>query len=231
MTATIAPNTILVDRSNVQDRLNDYKKTIEFYLNHTDLPIYFIENSAYDLSEDKEFKAFTQNVNFNIIRKEAAPDTSKGKGYQEFYLLDDVVKNHITHPYFFKVTGRYIVENIGDIISQVRGDLSIDQHKKMRVAITGFFGVRRDFYLKNFSNLFKGVDDAKGVFIEHIIYNRLQSSELRNKSELLPLNPLYKGISGSHGNSMERNPYKMMIRKIERSANRILGIRQFLVEY
>ena len=231
MTATIRPNTAMVSRADALDRLADYKKCVRFYLDKTNLPIYFLENSDYDLSEDMDFKEFQATDRFYLLRFEPHADTEKGKGFQEFYTLDRFVKNHLKADVLIKVTGRYVVQNIAELISQLKAPLNIDLHRKMKVAITGFFAVDKSIYLNHFYEKYRLANDPEGRFIEHVLYDEIMHSDLKSKTQLLPENPQYHGVSGSYGGSLERNKYKMMVRGVERSLNRSLGIPQFLIEY
>jgi len=231
MTATVQPNTVMVERSDVKQRLSDYKSCIKFYLESTTLPIYFIENSDYDLDNEPDFKAFQKLKRFIVIRLKALPEKQKGKGYQEFYALDKAIAEYISESFIIKVTGRYLVRNVSELIAGMKSPLNIDMHKKMSVAITGFFGVERNLYQRYFAGIYQYVNDSEGVFIEHVLYREIAGTNLINKTSLLPANPQYEGVSGSHGNSMKRNKYKMMVRSLERSVNNSLGIRQFMIEY
>lgn len=230
MTATIVPNTVMVSRTDVSARLADYKKCISFYLEQTEAPLYFIENSDYDLSSDADFQKFEHDERFHLLRMQPHSNTSLGKGFQEFYLLDTFVKEHLKTPMMVKVTGRYIVENIAEILNKVDAPLCIDMHRKMKVAITGFFCVNKALYEECFEGMYAEANDEKGIFIEHVFYQKIQESA-STYARLLPLNPKYVGVSGSYGQSLARNPYKMMVRSVERKCNRLLGIHQFLIEY
>lgn len=231
LTATIRPNTGQVSRANVNERLADYKKCIKFYLEHTVLPVYFLENSNYDLDGDAVFDVFLKDERFHLLRFAPHPDTSKGKGFQEFYMLDRFVKNYVQAGLMIKVTGRYIVKNIDSLLSRLGAPLSMDLHKKMKVGITGFFAIDSSLYLEHFYEKYRLANDAEGRYIEHVLYDTIMNSELRHQSRLLPENPQYEGVSGSYGGSLARNPYKMKVRSIERRLNRNLGIPQFLIEY
>ena len=57
LTATIDPRGMhFLKRNNVNDRLNDYKKSFSFWCNRKDLKnIIFIENSGYDLDYFKNY--------------------------------------------------------------------------------------------------------------------------------------------------------------------------------
>jgi len=231
MTATIQPNTIMVERSDVQQRLSDYKNCIKFYLAEVNLPIYFIENSEFELDTDLDFMEFNKSKRFKIIKIKALPDKEKGKGYQEFYALDRAIDEFVKESFVLKVTGRYLVRNISSLVPKMTHPLNIDMHKKMAVAITGFFGVSKSVYQKHFKGLYANVNDSQGIFIEHVLYREIISTDLINLTSLLPENPEYEGISGSHGHSMKRNKYKMKVRGLERKISNSLGIRQFLIEY
>ncbi|NEN25728.1 hypothetical protein G3O08_19750 [Cryomorpha ignava] len=231
MTATITPNTVLVSATDVSERLADYKKCIRFYLDQTNLPIYFLENSDYDLSKDVDFEVFKAVERFKLIRFKPHPDSEKGKGFQEFYTLDRFVKNHLKESVLIKVTGRYIVKNVEVLIAQIQSQLTIDLHRKMKVAITGFFVVDKAIYLAHFYEKYKLANDKNGKFIEHVLYDEIMSSSLKSITTLLPQNSQYRGVSGSYGGSLERNKYKMMVRQMERKILRSLDIPQFLIEY
>ncbi len=86
MTATITPNTVMVSATDVSERLADYKKCIQFYLDQTNLPIYFLENSDYDLSEDADFQSFQKMERFQMLRFEAHPDSEKERDSRSFIL-------------------------------------------------------------------------------------------------------------------------------------------------
>lgn len=231
MTATIEPNTVLVTRSDVNQRLQDYKQAVKFYLDHTDLPVYFLENSAFDIDGDADFKHFLERPNFAVLRSSPHPDQTRGKGFQEFYSLDRFVSENTKEDFLIKVTGRYIVRNFPSLIAGLNADVNIDLHRKMKVAITGFFGVSKTVYREHFMDLYSKANDGEGRFIEHVLYDYITGGELINRTALLPENPDYRGVSGSYGQSLHRNKYKMMVRGVERKLIRSVGIKEFLIEY
>lgn len=175
MTATIRPNTAGVSRADVSDRLADYKKCIRFYIDQTRLPIYFLENSDYDLSQDADFKDFESTGRFHLLRIEPHPDSSKGKGFQEFYMLDGFVKNQLEVDMLIKVTGRYIVKNIAGLIPQLTAPLNIDIHRKLKVAITGFFAIDKSVYLAYFYEKYTLAQNSNSVFRSNISFLILYS--------------------------------------------------------
>ena len=94
LTCTINPGDMpnLV-RINTETRLQDYKKSFNFWINNKDTnKIIFIENSGYDLTffknlaksnQEKEIEILSTNSN-NFLDKE------RGKGYGEHTCLKEV---------------------------------------------------------------------------------------------------------------------------------------------
>ncbi len=231
LTATIRPNVDFVARADVDQRIADYAKCISFYLDNTSHPIVFAENSDFDPNESPLLKPFLDHERFHWQSIQPHSDLSKGKGFQEFYTLDQLVERGLCGDYFVKVTGRYLVRNAPSLIAKMKAPFHIDLHQKMKVAITGFFGVETQFYRDHLFGKYSESNDAEGRFIEHVVYETIRDQHLSKMVKLLPKNAIYEGVSGSHGNSMARNPYKMKLRSVERSISRAIGINKFLIEY
>ncbi len=231
LTGTIEPGTTYVSRRDVQARISDYLSSFEFYLSHTTFPILFAENSTYNLHADPRFEKFLADPRFTVKRFVPHPDSDRGKGFQEFYMLDQLVELLPENALLVKITGRYIVRNIASMMEALQAPMHIDLHQKRRVAITGFFSVQVSQYLKHITGLYANANDEQHRYIEHVLYDVLMKEPLKSSTRLLPENPVYEGISGSHGASLARNPYKMMVRSLERRLLRSVGINRFLVEY
>jgi len=231
LTATIRPNVEFVARADVDQRIADYAKCISFYLNNTSLPIVFAENSGFNPNESPLLRPLLDHERFRWQSIQPHSDLSKGKGFQEFYTLDQLVESGLCGDYFVKITGRYLVRNAPSLIAKMNAPFHIDLHQQMKVAITGFFGVQTHFYRDHLFGKYSEANDEEGRFIEHVVYESIRERDLSKKVRLLPENALYEGVSGSHGNSMARNPYKMKLRSVERSISRAMGINKFLIEY
>lgn len=230
MTGTVNVHTGQTLRTDPRLRLADYKAALRYYLDHNDLPVVFIENSDYDFSGDADFDAFAADARFKLIRMSPHPDRSRGKGFQEFYMLDRFAASTDAR-LMVKVTGRYVVKNIARMIAEMRAPLHIDLHRKLGVALTGFFAVETVIYNRFFAGKYLEADDPAGRYIEHVIYAAVTGTPLRKMTALLPENPQFRGVSGSYGAGLERNRYKMMLRGAERAVSRRLGISEFLIEY
>ncbi len=232
LTGTIVPASDMVHRRDVALRVSDYKTALEFYLNSTPYPVVFAENSEYDIEGDADLRPLLDHPRLRVMRVPPHRDTSRGKGFQEFHMLDQVVGSGALGERFAKITGRYIVENATAILSKSLKPLHIDLHRKMRVALTGFFLIDTALYRSFVQGAYAEANDAAGRYIEHVLYDRITARpELYVQTDLLPANPRYVGVPGSHGGSLNRHPVKMWLRARERALNRRLGIQRFLIEY
>jgi hypothetical protein len=233
VTGTIVPNSNFVAHQDAWQRRIEYMEALRFYREMMkEMPIYFLENSVYDLNSDKEFSDFLKACHINLLKFPVSDKFKEGKGYQEFQMLDEAVdqlgKSYNT---FAKVTGRYKVTNLPELIAGSGKGINIDLHKKFKVAQTNVFACEMDFYREHIKGLYVKANDEGGVFIEKVIYNKLMGGSLLNAVNMFVANPEIEGVSGSYGGSLRRNPLKMMIRKMERKVFGILGIKQFLIEY
>jgi hypothetical protein len=126
MTATIAPlpGIPALARTDPKLRLQDYQEALAFYTRLLDScfdAIVFAENSNSDVSLLVD--AVAQSPHFNKIEfisfygLDYPP--SYGRGYGEFRLVDHAIENSkllSSQDVIWKVTGRYIIENIGSVV-------------------------------------------------------------------------------------------------------------------
>ena len=98
------------------------------------------------------------------------------------------------------------------------------------MAITSFFICGCVLYQKLIAGSYREVNDAEGVFIEHIVYQKLKDINL-NQIDLFVKNPVYEGVSGSFGGSLNRHPVKMKMTNMERKLLKLRGKKEFELEY
>ena len=233
ITGTVIPNSNYVSHKNVEERLKEYHNALVYYSTHfSGESIYFLENSAYDFSSNPDFnKLFSEKV-ITLMKFPVSDKYEQGKGFQEFEMLDKAVdKLNGNYHSFIKITGRYIVRNLKQILGSERNGIMIDRHKKTRVAHTNVFSSTFDFYNNYLKGLYKSVNDGKGIIIERLVYDKIKSSGVDSQVKLFPKNLQIEGISGSYGLPLKRNNLKMRIRNIERKLLRLAGINEFLMEY
>jgi hypothetical protein len=212
LTATIIPNTIRTNHSDFMQRRAEYLKAIDYY--HKYANIFFLENSSYDLFADKDFFKYK-----NVFIRKFSPSSciSKGKGYQEFEMLDNWLNNEVSAPSrWIKITGRYFVDDFDklftDCFNENNHSLIIEQKRPPSiVALTDIFYVTSIFYKRRFLGLYKHSDDAVNIFIEHVIRKKLLvDDDFRLFREL----PLITGISGSTGETLNMTLKKKVRRRI-----------------
>ena len=186
LTATIYPQGIGI--LNESERELMYINTLLYYAKTlgTSVHIIFAENSGYSLENIKdktgnqlniEFLSFSPNE-FNI---------PKGKGYNEMLMMDKTMERssfikESTH--FLKITGRYPILNITDILKEIRSRCSEDTRYMGDMKDTDLFLKRRygecrfwvcsiDYYIQTFKGHFVEIDDnesgkcAEDFFLRH----------------------------------------------------------------
>ena len=233
ITGTIVPNSNFVAHTNVEQRRKEYYDSLLFYSdNFKEDDLFFLENSMYDFEKDTEFQKMLVDRKITLLKFPVSDKFDQGKGYQEFEMLDKaIVKLHAEYNSFIKITGRYKVMNLKQLTDFVGEGLVADFHKKLMVTQTNVFYVSGSFYNSYLKDLYLQVDDSKGVYIEKIVYDKIQSEKLEQKVRLFSMNPIIVGISGSYGGVLNRNKIKMKIRNVERKLLKVFGINQFLIEY
>lgn len=122
LTACVTPNgmtfTVL---QNPRIRLEQYLKSVTYYLTVTDFDILLVENSGHDFIP--YFEKYVKNKRIEILSFEGNDyDKCLGKGYGEGVIIKYAF-NHSSfiksHNYIVKITGRHIVTNIEQILSSV----------------------------------------------------------------------------------------------------------------
>jgi hypothetical protein len=205
LTGTIIPNTInQLQHLDPTVRRSEYLKAINFYNKFAN--VYFLENSSYPLLKDDEFN----NLPNTVIRKFPLSEKSdKGRGFQEFEMIDDWITNECDIPTkWLKITGRYIYKNIQRILdeccSNSSADILINQYRFSGYAESAIFCVSSDFYHKNILKLYYECDDQTGWFIEKALHKRLQRVDVR-VCQRFANSLVYNGIEGFSGHEIRSN--------------------------
>ena len=212
LTATILPNAIRTEYSDFMLRRAAYLKAIDFYQEYSD--VYFLENSAYDLASDVDFFKYK---NVHIRKFSPSKFYAKGKGYQEFEMLDSWLNTEKLVPSrWIKISGRYLVSDFDKVFAECLNEnkynLIIEQKLLSgRGALTDVFYVTSEFYKRCFLGIYQFSDDATDIFIEHVVYETLQNSdEFRLFREI----PMVTGISGSTGLALDITLKRKLKREI-----------------
>tara|TARA_B110001452_G_scaffold232867_1_gene210387 strand:- start:2178 stop:2924 length:747 start_codon:yes stop_codon:yes gene_type:complete len=219
LTCTINPSNMPnVVRSNIATRLDDYKKSFNFWINNKNInKIIFIENSGYDLSYFRErAKAYpykkTEILSSNLNN---TFDKKLGKGYGEFLCLKEVFENSIIvrhTDYFLKITGRCRVNNFGSILKDVilsNTDIYANLSNNLKYIDASIFGGSKKFFSNYLLPELKKTNDTTNNFFE----NKVADATLKAISDGLilskvPIYPDLKGYIGTNGKKRKQNIFK-----------------------
>lgn len=212
-------NVALVRHEDPAIRRQQYLRVLSFYSEILDDPIYFLENSSYDFSRDDDFQRLFDKRGIELVKFPVSHEVERGKGFQEFGMIDEVVKSLSRQYYsFIKVSGRYQYLNIKKLTDFRCGGLIIDMSRRFKVAITSIFYTTFAFYQENLADLYLEADDSQGQWIERRLYKRLKSEGFRRYVQLFPMSPALRIPNSSSESEIDTLRGKLMygIRNIER---------------
>jgi hypothetical protein len=227
LTGTIVPNSVLTAHADAQIRKNEYLRAINFYTKFG--RVYFLENSTYPVESDPEF---TSIDNLQIRKMPVSLCYDKGKGYQEFEMLDRWLDEERDIPSrWFKISGRYIFKNfdamIKDCWNDGRCDLAIDRMSYYGIAFTDIFAISTECYLKYFKGLYTRCDDLSGACIEKVAFQRLAEQDSKS-FRIFGIVPKISAISGSSAELKDDSEIIYYLKSMLRFVN-ILFNRHYLL--
>lgn len=206
LTGTIVPNAEFTKHADVLTRKKAYLECIDYYSKFG--RVHFLENSSYDLTSDEDF---SKRNNFELHKFPLSSCPSKGKGFQEFEMLDAWFrKMSSTEMRWIKITGRYKVENFQKIFISCSNERSMEAFFEQKlppstVARTDIFYVTKNFYEKYLLDAYYDSDDGAGVYIEHVIRKRIADA---HSVETFPVFPVVSGVSGSTNKKLSPSSFE-----------------------
>lgn len=183
LSACVNPNgmthTALQD---TQERMNQYKRAILWYIEHTDQPIVVVENSNTDMSA--EFADFIKEGRLEYIFFDGNNYPHElGKGLGEALIIKYALDNsYILKSYdsFIKITGRLILNNFNDIIRKIEPEVIYSNTifiDGKGVNFSHVFIANRNFILNYFLPYIDKLDDSKGFYFEHLLFEAISKWE------------------------------------------------------
>ena len=215
LTSTIAPapNVHLLARTNVAQRLEDYKTAFSFYCDQLSAGVFdylvYVDNSEFDLSE---IKAIANNKNVigrvEFISYESDVSPSNNRFFLEINLIDFFIKNSQTlrkHPsaMIWKITGRYLIANVQHIVKRcnvARTDVYVNMrnhpYKVVDFYLVGFnLTAYESIFSKNLM-MYEGLQDGELTLRRYLDSNPLPSLHIQKR---LPVTPRLIGVRGFDG--------------------------------
>lgn len=227
LTGTIVPNGVPGPLSDPAERRQEYLDAIRFYRQFA--PVYFLENSGYPLIDDPDF---SEAEDFRVCQLSPSTKPERGKGYQEFEMLDAWIEGEQPVPdRWLKITGRYIVENIEDLLRESTNEkrvlLIIDQLRRSAKARTYLFSVDTTYYRAHLRGLYLRCNDQTGRWIEFVLYEALKS-DAEASFRFFAHQPVICARAGSSGQEMRSSGSALLIKRLLRWINRRVNSRYLL---
>ncbi|MCD8013364.1 MAG: hypothetical protein LUG99_09340 [Lachnospiraceae bacterium] len=205
---SVSADTPFVRVRKEEERLEQYLATLKWALTSSPFDeIIFCENSCYDY----DFEAFCQSLNnkkrFEYLTFEG--DRNKtvkfGKGYGEGEIIKYAPNNSkfLKHrPFFYKITGKLIVDNIYDVASNTTENRFMNYCERIDKVDTKFYKVRTEDYIKYLQDAYYEVDDTNNMYLERVIRKYLKENNIKYKS--FSCIPIIVGVSGTTGKEYKR---------------------------
>lgn len=229
LTGTIIPNVKINSLYNdSQKRKEEYLKCIKYYTQFS--KVYFLENSIYPIENDPDF----QNVpNLTIRKFPSSSHPERGKGFQEFKMLDDWILHETDNvENFIKITGRYFYPCFADIWQEcqtkIASEMIINQYVMSQAGVELFF-TTRNFYKNVLLNLYLDSDDRKGINIDMCVYKKLKSVN-QDLFQRFYSNTTCIGFSGTDGKVMD-NKIRDLMNNAIRKVNYLLDKRYIWLSF
>lgn len=220
LTACVNPDGMaLTALQDKDERLVQYEQALNWYLDHTDYPIVFVENSGCDISSHYLSRIEEGHLEMLTFLGNDYPHDF-GKGYGEAEILDYALKHSAflkDTDVIVKITGRLICRNVNTLIGMckrtdtVMAQVIKDRWGRMQcksqvVVFPQEF--LRDFFLPFSSYL----NDTKRYWFEHLLWDasRAWQQEGFRFKEFIYL-PRIEGQSGSMGTRYTNSLWDTMV--------------------
>lgn len=225
LTATITPNVTGSASLNPETRLAEYRQVLQFCQQFA--PVIFLENSGYPLEHHPEF---AESPRLRVRRFAPSASPERGKGYQEFEMLDAWLAAEPQPPArWLKITGRYQVLNLAAMLAECRraqnSPLIIDQVARARQSRTYLFCADTAFYQQHIRGLFQRCDDRTGDFIERVLFRELKKSPQQAVCSF-KTQPRICAVAGSSRSAFPTGIFQWRIKQSLRWLNRLVDQRR-----
>jgi hypothetical protein len=215
LTGTITPRAPFTAYADAAVRRSEYLDALKFYRQFA--RVVFLENSGFALRQDEEFAALPD---CELWEMPVSEHPQRGKGYQEFEMLEGWLNRLATQPAsFIKITGRYRYLNFAALINDCRrahpAPLVIDLHPRSCRALTSIFASEVAFFQSRLAGLYQ---DERGLWVEHALFRRLALLPA-NGSRAFGVEPRLAGRSGSTGETLAAPEWKYRLKQTCRAVN------------
>ena len=224
MTSCLNPGgmgyTVLQD---VEERRKQYLEAVKFYIEHTKFKIVFCDNSGEDISELSQFGGSNRIELLSYYGNDY--DKTLGKGYGEF----NIIKYAFGNSRFIKgssntikVTGRLTVGDLNEVkrlkdmmIPRQRRFVLASMDSRHKECDSRCLFADNDFYVRYFLMQENKINDSKGYYFEHLLYDTIKDlpSDYVVSDFMLPL--VINGVSGTSGRIYNAKPMEYEKKLVE----------------
>ncbi len=216
LTATIKPLGILEPkgRNDISEREKDYFKAVKFYL-AKGYKVVFVENS--DTKSELILNLRTQYNNLEYLSF-TSKTSHLGKSHGEVEIFHYAMANSQflkEVDYLIKITGRYVIKNIDDVIiptNFVSKEIYVNPTRNLKWADSRLMLMRKSYYLNYFlPAIDKYLDESKKVYMEYalmksVLLYLIDGGELT----LWPAYPAYDAYDGTHNEKISFGFFKRL---------------------
>jgi hypothetical protein len=199
-------NCYALERSNPNERYQDFITSLIKWLDNTDFRLVIVENSNIDLTFlDILKQQYSNRIEYFSFDGNTYP-RHFGKGYGEMLTINYAIDNSkfISEvDYVFKCSGRYYLTELINVFKEKIDDnikaviYSTERHPLGASCV--FFYLKKDIYEKYMRNFI--VNDIGGVYFEHGLENTIKNIPLEN---VLQINRMgIEGISGTANRTVD----------------------------
>ncbi len=232
ITATISPPTgaVNLSRSDPALRLQDYLEAFIFYVDCLDRGLFnslvFCENSGSDITELRKIAEGSPSyskIEFLVFDGLDYPP-HYGRGYGELKLIDfamrqsTIIANAPSNLFVWKVTGRYVIRNVNNLISAPENLILFCNCKNhpIKWADMYFMGWRRGWYDLIFDGALDKVKENQGTTSAEIGFRAIVDAiSVDNPvKHRFDEPPIIKGVRGYDGHRYEAGLWRYSARKL-----------------
>jgi hypothetical protein len=227
ITSTVYVNSDMTVLTDPLVRERQYVDSILYYLRSPALSAIIVcDNSGFDFSTNGDLVEAVagsgKRIEFLYFMSDKDRIAERGKGYGEGEILAHVFREsrllEESGASFFKVTGRLFVLNLDTIARKVRSGKTYFQRVGLNPFVnqkkvdTRFYYCNKKLFEACLMPVFTAVNDREGHYLEHAYYGVLKMQGIRYSGFGIP--PLFRGVSGSTGESYSLGPAKRIAEKI-----------------
>ena len=155
--------------------------------------------------KDIDFLEFRPSQDIQLLIDE------KGKGFSETKMILHVLENleYSEKTIFFKLSGRYLIKNIENVISYLETffykgvDFAIPVSSLFFKTNSVMYAFSASFKIEKFEEICKKISDNDGLYIEHLLYSEVFLNSFINSLRMTKVLPIYP--NNQEGGSCQGN--------------------------